>query len=239
MFTSALFQAIATARLEQCATFEGGTVFVRLPDRRFEARMTTSDWAAIIERHHGAVRESRGQWRILMLGTIPLALVILGITVNVPALNALLNSSDRAVPFILPFLITSGLPIVAIVRHVRAVLRSVDRARLEIDSFPRVVARHRAPARDAGPLLKVGIFAIVPLLLIQTYGSINPDAYRNTPWTGTRLGPVSLVLALALLGLLVARWRASHLASAAAEESGLARTDVIAARAHGGRSEPS
>ena len=58
------------------------------------------------------------------------------------------------------------------------------------------------------------ILTIVPYLLIQVYGSLNPNAYRNTPWTGTQLDLVS-VLALAILfGVAYRRWRAVRLAVA-------------------------
>jgi hypothetical protein len=40
MLDGFLFQNIATARLEQCASFEDDQVFIRLPDGVHEARLT-------------------------------------------------------------------------------------------------------------------------------------------------------------------------------------------------------
>ena len=234
MIDSRLFQDIATARLEEAATFEDGAVFVRLTDGRREARLEPAQWQDILDDYRQAVGESRRQFGMLMLATIPLAIVTLGIIANLPPLQAALHSLDRAVPLVLPLLLTSGLPLLAIFRHVRAVQKALDRARGELLRHPLSPARHRPPPRQAGPIMKVAIFACVPPLLVQTWGTIDPDAYRNTPWTGTSLGFSSLLLALALGALIFTRWRTGRRAEREAAVAGSRRAVGVAARAHGG-----
>jgi hypothetical protein len=151
---------------------------------------------------------------MLMIATIPLAIALLGIIYNVPWLAAAFDRFDQAVPLVLPLLLTSGLPIVAIWRHALKVQRSIDRARIELKSFPAFAIRHRPPPREAGPVMKLALFVTIPTLVIQAYGSMYPDAYRNTPWTGTQLGGSSLILVLVLAAALVARRRAAILATA-------------------------
>lgn len=233
MIDSRLFQDIATARLEQSAVLEDGAVFVRLADGRHEARLEPAQWRRIVESYRQTVETSRKQLHMLMLATIPLALAVLGIMSNVAPLEAALLRFDRTIPFVLPLLLTSGLPIWAIFRHSRTVQQALDRARAELLDHPRLPARHRPPPREARPIEKLAIFAIIPALMVQTWGTIDPDAYRNTPWTGTRLGFGSLLLLLVLCALIISRRRAGRLAAEEQTEAGSRRTAGIAARARG------
>ena len=231
-----LFQQISTARLEQWAEEEFGSVLVRLPGGKHEARLTPAQWQAILDRYHAVVDPSAKWLKWAFILTIPLAIAVLVLISAIPPLKQAFHAFDRAVPIVLPLLIMSGLPIAAIVMHARNVMRALDRARAELARFPRQPARNRLPSSNARPLEKVAIFAIFPYLIIQTWGTIDPDAYRNTPWTGTRLDLTSMVGVAVLVWLGYRRWdavrRVASEEAAEAAEASPRKTDVIA-RARG------
>jgi len=227
-----LFQQISTARLEQWAEEEFGSVMVRLPGGQHEARLTPAQWQAILDRYHAVVDPSAKWLKWAFILTIPFAIAILAFISAIPPLKQAAFALDRAVPIVLPLLVMSGLPIAAIIMHARNVLRSFDRARAELARYPRQPARHRMPPSNARPLEKVAIFAVFPYLIIQTWGTIDPDAYRNTPWTGTQLDLTSVVGVAVLAWLGYRRWdaarRVAREEAADAAEVGPRRTDVVA-----------
>ena len=55
---------------------------------------------------------------------------------------------------------------------------------------------------EIAALLLVG-----PHLIVQVYGSLNPDAYRNTPLLGTELDWSGIAGFLILAAILLLRWR--------------------------------
>ncbi len=210
-----LFQSISTARLKQWATQEGENVYVRLPDGTQEARLTPAEWRLIVARFEGKVIPSAWWMRLACILTLPFGIMLLLTIGSVPALRSAFDAFNDTIPIVLPLLCMSGLPITAIVLHTRNVLRALDQARSELFGFPRQEAPNRKPPREALPLEKVAIFAVLPYLLIQIWGTIHPDAYRNTPWTGTRLDLTSVVGVAALVWL---GWRRATQARRAAVE---------------------
>lgn len=203
-----LFQNISTARLEQWAEPDGGDICVRLADGAHEARLTPAQWQGIVDRYHGTVEPSAKGLKWAFILTIPAAIAFLALISAIPPLKEALYAFDRLVPVVLPLLVTSGLPILAMVLHARTVIRALDRARAELAPFPRQAVRNRMPPAEARPLEKVAIFAVFPYLLIQAWGTIDPDAYRNTPWTGTRLDLTSILGVAALCWIGWRRWDA-------------------------------
>ena len=108
--------------------------------------------------------------------------------------------------------------------------------------------RRKVPAPPPVPFklprwIEIASFVLVgPHLLIEMYGSVNPDAYRNTPLLGTELdwtSGVSFAILAAVLyfrlragGVVLPHWFASFRSRDRAEEvvdlEGGRRTDVIA-----------
>ena len=105
----------------------------------------------------------------------------------------------------------SGLPLGALILHGRTVLRANERVRAELTGFRQYRAPHRLPSRTALPTERLAILTVVPYLIIQIYGTIDPDAYLNTPWTGTQLDLVSVIAVAILAGVGFLRWRAVRL----------------------------
>jgi hypothetical protein len=88
-----------------------------------------------------------------------------------------------------------------------AVQREIDRTRALLARRPRRNAPAAAPRRALNLAELAAIVLLGPHLVIQIYGTLVPGAFRNTPWTGTRLG-WSGWAALALFVVLIAlRWR--------------------------------
>jgi hypothetical protein len=226
-----LFQSISTARLKQWAEPDGGAICVRLPGGTHEARITPAQWQAILDRYHTVVDPSAKGMKWAFILTIPAAIAFLALISAIPPLKEALYAFDRTVPLVLPLLVTSGLPIAAIVLHARTVMRALDAARSDLARFPRQQLRNRMPPADARPLEKVAIFAVLPYLLIQVWGTIDPDAYRNTPWTGTQLDFSSLVGVAALIWLGWRRWdavrRVRSEEAAELAEAGPRRTNFV------------
>ncbi len=208
MLDISTFHNLSVARLEEMATADGGHVYVRHRRGR-EVRLAPHLWSAILDDYRAAVLPSRRRLRWAMILAIPFSIFLIVIMKAIPGLEAVVYAIDRTIP-IVTLLIAAGLPIAAITSHVVTLQRAMDRARRDLDRHPHQAARPHPVSPGASPLEKLAAFVLIPHLLIQIYGSIDPDAYRNTPWTGTRFD-VSGLAALAILGWLGwRRWRAAR-----------------------------
>jgi hypothetical protein len=242
MFDISQFGSISTARIEEWGVREGDLVCVRVDGGAAEVRIPPHEWSAILGRYRAGVDASRRRIRWAMILQLPFAVLLLALVLSIAPLKAALYWLDENANFLCLLIVLamwSGLPLGAIVLHWRTVLRSLDRARLELARFRQHPARNRLPPRKALPTEKLVILTIVPWLIIQAYGTIDPDAYRNTPWTGTELDLVSVVAVAILAGIGFRRWRAVRLAVAEQEPPKTGREVDVLARVRNMTSPPS
>ena len=169
-------------------------------------RLTSDQW----NRLGGSCREAialsaRGlRWAVLM--TVPFSLMLMVLIANIPGASAAVDALDRRVPGIAVLLIIWFLPVAATTWHMLVVQRAVEETFATLAWQPRCAAPQTG---RRGPINALEIAALVligPHLLIQIYGTLDPDAFRNTPWTGSRLtasGIAGLAVLVALAGL---RW---------------------------------
>jgi hypothetical protein len=110
--------------------------------------------------------------------------------------------------------------------RIKAIAREIE---TELARRQRVAA---APAGESRPPRWLGIafmLLVGPGLIVQVYGSFNPDAFRNTPWTGMHLGWGGIAGFAVLVAMLFYRWRAARDAppDVPDEEREGRRSDVI------------
>lgn len=90
----------------------------------------------------------------------------------------------------------------------------IDRLSRRIESRlagrPKVAAPPREPWRVPRWLEIAAAVLLGPHLLFEVYGSINPEAYRNTPLLGTSLNWTSLIGFSVIAAILYFRWRAAR-----------------------------
>jgi hypothetical protein len=103
----------------------------------------------------------------------------------------------------------------------------------QLASLPRVPAPPADPGRAPRWLEIVSMLFVGPTLIIQLYGSYNPNAYRNTPWSGTHFDWKGWLAVALLCGLAFYRWRGRGHA-AAAEPAKTERGVDVLARARAG-----
>ena len=242
MFDLFQFGDIAMARTQEWAAREGDVVCVRLDGTSREVRIPPHRWDAILERHRQSVDASKRRIWWSMGLQLPVGVLLVAIVVSVPPLHAAMLWLDKNLNFLCLLIVLamwSGLPLGALVLHGRTVLRANERVRAELAGFRQYRARHRLPPRTARPTEKLVILTVVPYLIIQIYGTIDPDAYRNTPWTGTRLDLVSVIAVAILAGVGFRRWRAVRLVAAEQGPPKLRREVDVLARARSSDAPPS
>jgi hypothetical protein len=125
-------------------------------------------------------------------------------------------------------------PAALYVWHRRGIERVADAIEADLARRPRVAEPQGIAPPPVPRWLEIaGFFLIGPGLIIQVYGSLNPDAYRNTPLSGTQLNAFGLAGFVALAAIICLRRRARPAAAAGdeplkADEPRARRTDAIA-----------
>lgn len=97
-------------------------------------------------------------------------------------------------------------------RRIEEISRLIE---AELAGLARVPAPPADPARPPRWLQIVAMLVVGPGLVIQLYGSIDPDAYRNTPWSGTHFDWKGWLALAVLCALAFYRWRSRRAATAA------------------------
>ena len=201
-----LFEKIAVARLKQrCVDDGSASLRFRMDDGLGDVRLTRQEWEALGGWFRGEVAPSARKLRLAVLLTLPAIIALFGIAANFPPMMAVLESVERVSPALLMFLLCAGLPLTFMILHMLAVQRAVDGVRAALVSRPRLGAS--PPSRAVNTLELIALVLVGPHLIVGLWGSLFPNAFRNTPWTGAHLdgfGVAGIALFL-LLGFL--RWR--------------------------------
>lgn len=191
-------------RLQQSLIGSGQTHF-RLAKGRAVALMP-GEWRRIVAFYDDRTYRT-GLWlrRSLWL-QVPFTIALLILTVNIGMLNDLVERLDSLAPGVMVLVYTLGWPIAALWRHVRAVQNAVDDIHTELAKRPVVLINEPAKLKELNTLERLLMAFMGPSVFINLYGSINPEAYRNTPFLGHQLGWTSLI-ALSVFGLIIWRHR--------------------------------
>ena len=154
----------------------GGRVVYRLADGSAHITLGAEEWEAYGERFHAEAKPvvRRAFW--LLAGLLP-ATFLFGMTIGqlLPGAGILIVAAVLLGPFAI-YLWQSY--------RVRGIARRIE---AELACRPRVAAPPPVPWRVPRALEIAALVLIGPHLIIQVYGSFFPDAFRNTPWTGTHL----------------------------------------------------
>lgn len=191
---------LATGNIERRATtLRYGRIAYRLADGTGHVGLDAEQWTAV--RAHFAA-ESTAVARVtrwLQVGFFP-ALFLFGMTIA------------QVLPFAgLIFLAALLLgPIGIYLWQSHRMQRLVQGIEADLATLPRIPAPPRRPFRAPRWLEIVVLLLAGPHLIIQIYGSYDPDAFRNTPWSGAHLdetGVVAIIALAALAFLTFFRWR--------------------------------
>lgn len=206
MTIARLFESIAVARLQhRCVSLTADRVRFRMGGGEGDVILSNTQWDALGSRFRDAVRPSARALFWALVATIPFGILLCAVIAAVPGLAATIDALDAILPGLSVLLVTSGLPLFAMARHMIAVQRAVDMTRGALATCPRIEASVQAPRKRALQFFEIAALVLVgPHLVIQTYGSLNPQAFRNTPWAGTHLdiSGIAGFVVLAALGLL-------------------------------------
>ena len=209
-----LLQKITIARLQQrCVPLDSGHLLFRMRDGRGAAYLTVEQWNILGDRYRERIMPSARllSWAIWL--QIPLAILALFLLIRIPGFEALGDLLDRFIPGLFVILLTTWPLMLGAVWHYRAVMR----ATAELESF--LATRERVPepqlpSRLGLNLLEIAAIVLVgPHLIVGLYGTLVPDAYDHTPFTGTQLGPWDIAAFATLIGLLILRSRPKALVS--------------------------
>ena len=203
-----LFEKLAVAMLRQrCTIDEAGIAHFRI-DAASAVTLPAAEWEALGARFHAAIVPSARRLRWSVPLAIPFVIAEFMLMQAVPPLGALFDSLCVALPGLTPMLLFSGLPLAAMAAHMLTVYREINRTRALLADRP----RQHLPATGNSPVSNVVELAAIvflgPHILIQIYGTLVPDAFRNTPWTGTQLDMSGLAGLAVFAALMTLRVRA-------------------------------
>ena len=202
----------------------GGRVVYRLADGSGNVVLDAEEWDAVGEYFRAQVRPIGRKTTWLSIGLFP-AIFVFGMTIAqiLPGGGILILAGILLGPIAI-YLWQSY--------RIKHIARAIEK---ELARLPRVAAPPPPVWRSPRWLEIACILLVGPGLIIQVYGSLNPTAFRNTPWTGMRL-EWGGIAGFALLGaMLFYRWRAARDAPPEVpdQEREGRRSDVIM-RARGG-----
>ncbi len=192
---------LATSGFEARATrVPGGDVIYRLEDRSGHVRVPGPDWDRLQHQLDLDTKAVNRQTRWQIVGLVP-AIVMAG-----------LIAPPLAAAFALIGLLPGPWAIYAVRgirtgRHARAVETALRH-------YPKAGPPPPVPGRTPR-WMKVAIFLLVgPELILQFWGTLNPDAYAGSPWAGMHL-ELPGIAGLLLLGVVqYRRWRRGRAAEA-------------------------
>jgi hypothetical protein len=226
-----LFEKIAVARLKQRRVDDGSPgVRVRMPDGKGDVRLASHEWDALGDWYRAQVTPSAKRLRLAVWLTLPLIIAFLGIVANVPILKAGFEwLFDVAGPLVMLFL-CGALPLTMTALHGLAAQRAIDGVNEALADRPRLDSSCLAPPRALNALELIALALVGPHLVLGIVGSLNPNVFRNTPYSGTHLDWAGFAGLAVLLALGLLRLRRMRQSAAFAAEG--ARSVDVVARAH-------
>lgn len=193
-------RALAQTGFRHRATLlPGGRVIYRLADRSGHVALGAHEWEALGERFEAQVRPVGRKTTWLSIALFP-AIFVFGMTIAqiLPGAGILILAGIFLGPIAI-YLWQSYR-----IKHIAGAIEK------ELAGRPRVAAPPAPPTRAPRWLEIACLLLVGPGLIVQIYGSLNPDAFRNTPWTGMHLGWGGIA-GFAILGaMLFYRWRAAR-----------------------------
>ncbi|HMG45985.1 MAG TPA: hypothetical protein VK614_00795 [Allosphingosinicella sp.] len=202
----------------------GGRVVYRLADGSGHVALDADEWDALGEHFRAEARPVGRTTTWLSIGLFP-AVFVFGMTIGqiLPGAGILILAGILLGPLAI-YLWQSY--------RIKHIARAIEK---ELARLPRAVAPPAPPGRPPRWLEIACILLVGPGLIVQVYGSFNPTAFRNTPWTGMHLGWGGIAGFAVLGAMLFYRWRAARDAPPGVpdQEREGRRSDVIM-RARGG-----
>lgn len=197
----------------------GGRVIVRLGDGSGHVSLYGEDWRALEARIEAESRAVVREANRFLIALFP-GIFFFGMTVG------------QLIPFA-GLIILAGIflgPLAIYLWQSRQIQRIARAAEAELARHPRVAAP--PPRLSRSPRwLQIAVFLLAgPHLLFQVYGSIDPDAYRNTPLSGTQIdatGIIAFLLLVAMGGYRLRGYLLERRATPARQEAANRRVDFV------------
>jgi hypothetical protein len=180
----------------------GGRVVYRLADGSGHVILDAAEWDAAGAHFRAEIRPVGRTTTWLSIGLFP-AIFLFGMTIAqvLPGAGILILAGIFLGPVAI-YLLQSY--------RIKHIARAIEQ---ELARLPRVAAPPPRPAGRPPRWLEIAAILLVgPGLIVQVYGSFNPNAFRNTPWTGMHLGWGGMAGFAVLAAMLFYRWRAARAA---------------------------
>ncbi|CAN5323072.1 hypothetical protein BH09PSE1_BH09PSE1_08540 [soil metagenome] len=205
-----LHQKLSKTRLDQrCVELDSGDILFDAPDKRGPVRFSASEWEAVRADHEARLAPARRffKWSMWLNGPIALGLII-AMILFVPNFGAMTRWLDRAIPPQLGVgLILTWPALIGFIVNARATILANN----ALDSLVAGMARETSvvlPKRRLVNWLEVtGLILVGPHLFLGAYGTLRPEAFANTPLSGTRLGLIDVVGICVMLALIAIQRR--------------------------------
>jgi len=193
-------RALAQTGFQHRATLlPGGRVLYRLADGSGHVALGADEWEAVGAHFRTQVRPVGRKTIWLSIGLFP-AIFVFGMTIAqiLPGAGILILAGIFLGPLAI-YLWQSY--------RIKHIARAIE---TELARLPRVAAPPPQAWRPPRWLEVACIVLVGPGLIVQVYGSLNPDAFRNTPWTGMHLDWAGMAGFAVLAAMLFYRWRAAR-----------------------------
>jgi hypothetical protein len=196
MLDIGLSRGLARINFKHRATVKGGRVTYRLADGSGHVGLETSEWRALTARFEDESRMVLRSAKVALLALFPVIFVY-GMTLGqiMPGAGIIIVAG-----------IFLGPPGIYLWQShkVSRIARTIE---AELARRPKVAAPRISQPRAMLGLEIAALLLVGPHLILQVYGSLNPDAYRNTPLLGTELDWSGIAGFLILATILLLRWR--------------------------------